>query len=226
VCKIHYFCLEILIDEVMLDLQRFGNIPFNYAALEEMLNGYQSPYDKVSALEKSGEIVRLKKGMYVVSDRISRKPVSRELIANHLYGMSYVSLETALSRYGLIPETVRTVRSVTTKRAKRFENTFGRFEYVTVPSGYFSIGISQQIVENEYAYLIATPEKAICDLVLATPRLRLQSVRAMQTWLEEDLRMDFSAVEHWNTEIVRQCVEVGKKKGELSQVFKFLKQYI
>jgi predicted transcriptional regulator of viral defense system len=158
----------------------------------------------------------------VVSDKISRKPVSRELIANHLYGASYISLETALSHYGLIPEKVFAVRSVTPKRAKQYENVFGRFEYVTVPAGYYSIGIRQQIVDNEYAYLIATPEKAICDLILATPRLRLQSVRAVQTYLEEDLRMDFSMVEHWDTEIVRQCIEVGRKKRELELLLEFL----
>jgi hypothetical protein len=52
-------------------------------------------------------------------------------------------------------------------------------------------------------------------MILTTPRLRLQSVRAMQTYLEEDLRIDFSAVEHWDTEIVKQCTEAGRKKREL-----------
>ncbi|KAA6349994.1 hypothetical protein EZS27_002610 [termite gut metagenome] len=102
----------------MIDLEKFGNIPFNHAALLEMLPGYQSPNDKVSAMEKRGDIVRLKKGLYVVSDKISRKKISHELIANHLYGVSYVSLETALSHYGLILEKVFTIRSMTTKRAK------------------------------------------------------------------------------------------------------------
>ena len=182
----------------MLDLEKFKNIPFTYAALKEMLPDYQSPCDIVSAMEKRGDIVRLKKGLYVVSEKISRKSISRELIANHLYGVSYISLETALSHYGLIPEHVYSVRSITSKRAKRFSNTFGHFEYVTMPAEYFSIGIRQEIIDNEYAYLIATPEKAVCDLILVTPHLRLQSLRAMQTCLEDDFRIDFSAVEHWN----------------------------
>jgi hypothetical protein len=116
------------------------------------------------------------------------------------------------------------VRSVTPKRAKQYENAFGRFEYITVPADYYSIGIRQQIVDNEYAYLIATPEKAICDLILATPYLRLQSVRAVQSYLEEDLRMDFSAVGHWDTEIVRQCAEMGRKKRELGLLVKLLSE--
>jgi hypothetical protein len=206
----------------MPELEKFGNIPFTYAALAEMLPDYQSPFDKDSSMEKRGEIVRLKKGLYVVSDKISRKLVSLELIANHLYGTSYVSLETALSHYGLIPERVYAVRSMTTKRAKRFDNVFGRFEYITVPVGYYSPGICRQTVNNEYAYLIASPEKAICDLILATPNLRLRTVRAMQTYLEDDLRMDFSAVEHWDTKIVRQCVETGRKQWELKLLARFL----
>jgi predicted transcriptional regulator of viral defense system len=142
------------------------------------------------------------------------------LIANHLYGPSYVSFETALAFYGLIPEKVFAVRSATFKRTKRFENAVGNFEYITVPPAYYSIGISQQTVENEYTYLLATPEKALCDLILATPNLRLQSAKAMRAYLEEDLRIDFSTVEHWNTEIVRQCVEAGRKQRELKLLLK------
>jgi hypothetical protein len=166
-------------------------------------------------MEKHGDIIRLKKGLYVVSPKISRKPLSRELIANHLYGPSYVSFETALAFYGLIPEKVFTVRSATFKRAKQYENTVGRFEYITVPQDYYSIGIRQQTVENEYAYLIALPEKALCDLILTTPNLRLQSVKAMRIYLEEDLRIDFSVLQSVDTTIIKQCIENGRKKNEL-----------
>jgi hypothetical protein len=173
-------------------------------------------------MEKRGEIVRLKKGLYVVSEKISRKKISRELIANHLYGISYISLETALSHYGLIPEKVFALRSITTKRAKQFENAFGSFEYISVPLDYFSIGIRQEIVDNEYAYLIATPEKALCDLILATPpNLRLRSVNAMQAYLEDDLRIDFSTVQNIDLNIIRQCVEAGRKKGALGLLLEF-----
>jgi hypothetical protein len=212
----------------MLDLQKFGNIPFNYTALEELLHDYQSPYDKVSAMEKRGDIVRLKKGLYVVSDKISCKIISKELVANQLYGPSYISFETALAFYGLIPEKVFAVRAATFKRAKRFENAVGRFEYVTVPENYYSIGISQQTVDGEYTYLLATPEKALCDLILSARNLRLQSVKAMQIYLEEDLRIDFSGLQGINTEIIRQCVEMGRKKGKLGLLlcllYNFMKQ--
>jgi predicted transcriptional regulator of viral defense system len=203
-------------------LEKFGNIPINNAVLYGITNDYKFQRNKVASMEKRGDIVRLKKGLYVVSDKISRKTLSRELIANHMCGPSYVSFETALAFYGIIPEKVFAVRSATFKRAKRFENAVGNFEYITIPTAYYSIGISQQTVDDEYTYLLATPEKALCDLILATSNLRLQSVKAMQAYLEEDMRIDFSAVEHWDTKILRQCIEVGRKKVELRLLEKFL----
>lgn len=208
----------------MDELEKFGNIPIDNNVLSDITGNYKFPRNKVASMEKRGDIVRLKKGLYVVSDKISRKKISRELIANHLYGVSYLSLETALSHYGLIPEKVYSIRSITTKRAKQFENAFGRFEYLTMPADYFSIGIRQQIVDNEYSYLIATPEKALCDLILATPNLRLQSLKAVQKYLEDDLRIDFSMVQDIDFDIIRQCVQLGRKKMELGLLEKFLKK--
>jgi len=207
---------------MIFELEKYKNIPLESSVLQNLVNDYKFPRNKVSALEKQGYIIRLKKGLYVVSEKISRKSISRELIANHLYGPSYISLETALAYYGLIPERVYAMRSVCMKLHKQYDTPFGHFEYVKVPEKYYPIGVRQEIVNNEYAFLIATPEKAICDLILATLRLRLQSVRAVQTYLEDDLRIDFSAVEHWDTGIVRQCVEEGRKKSELRLLLEFL----
>ena len=209
----------------MVALEHFRNIPFESSVLQNLLSNYKFPRNKVSALEKRGQIIRLKKGLYVVSDKISRNTLSRELIANHLYGPSYISFETALAFYGLIPEKVFAMRSATFKRAIRFENVVGNFEYITVQKKYYSIGISQQTVDNEYTYMLATPEKALCDLILATPNLRLQSVKAMQIYLEEDLRIDFDVLKSIDNEIIRQCIETGRKKRELMQLLLFLNDF-
>jgi len=208
----------------MIELEGYRNIPIESSVLQDLMGNYKFPRNKVSALEKRGKIIRLKKGLYVVSNKISRKQISRELIANHLYGPSYVSFETALAIYGLIPEKVFTVRSATFKRAIHFENTVGNFEYITVPQNYYPIGISQQTIDNEYIYLLATPEKALCDVILATRNLRLQSVKAMQIYLEEDLRIDFSVLHNIDMEIIRLCVEAGRKKRGLGLLLKLLDQ--
>lgn len=209
----------------MLDLARFGNIPVDYSTLVSVLGSYRSPKDKIVALEKQQRLIRIKKGLFVVDPKVSKIEISRELIANHLYGPSYISLESALSYYGLIPERVYNVRSVTTKRAKQYTTPLGEFDYRTVPSTYFSIGIQQEQTESKSVFLIASPEKALCDMILLTSGLRLQSVKAVKTYLEENLRIDVSEKKVWNPEIIRECIETGKKKNELTQLLKLLKNY-
>lgn len=208
----------------MKELQNFGIIPIDYNVLANALNGYRSVNDKISLLEKKGIIIRLKKGLYILSSEISQQSLSRELVANHLYGPSYISLESALSFYGLIPEKVYAIRSVTTKRAKHYDTQLGSFEYTTIPKDYYSIGIRQEIVNNEYAYLIATPEKAICDMILSNKKFRIQSVKAMQIYLEEDLRIDLSMLKTLNKEIIINCIETRTKQTELTQLLKLLEK--
>jgi len=203
---------------------KFGIIPIDFNVLATALSGFQSPKDKITILEKNGSIIRLKKGLFVVSPETSHQTISRELVANHLYGPSYISLESALSFYGLIPEKVFAIRSVTTKRAKQFATALGNFEYLTIPQDYYSIGIRQEIVNNEYAYLIASPEKAICDMIWSVRNFRIQSVKAMKIFLEEDLRIDLSVIKTYNTDIIKSCIETGIKKTELTQLLKLLEK--
>lgn len=205
-------------------LEQFGIIPIDFEALETVLTEYKYPKDKVSRMEKNGELLRIKKGLFVVSPEIHHMTISKELIANHLYGPSYLSLESALSFYKLIPERVHTVRSMTSKRSKSYTTPLGIFDYVSAPKEYFQVGIRQEIVNERFAFLIASPEKAICDLIVATSGLRIQSVKAMQIYLEEDMRIDLSAIENFDLQIVRQCIDSGRKKTELKQLFKLLQK--
>ena len=204
-------------------LNQFGIIPIDTAALKAALDDYKSPKDKITTLEQSGLLIRLKRGLFVVAPMVHSQPLSKELIANHIYGPSYISLQTALSFYGLIPERVHTVCSMTTKRSSSFINPLGNFDYISVPAAYFAIGIRQEIVNNNYAYLIATPEKALCDMIVETKGLKLQSIKAMQNYLEEDLRIDLSVIEHYDIDIINQCIELGSKKRELTLLYKLLK---
>lgn len=205
-------------------LAQFGIIPIGFNALADVFHDYQSPQNKIAALERAGSLTRLKKGAYLVSRKIHGQVFSRELVANHLYGPSYVSLESALAHYGLIPERVHVVRSLTTKRARKFTTPLGDFEYVTAPADYYAIGIRQQIVEKQYAYLIASPEKAVCDMIVATRGLRLQSPGAVRAWLEQDMRADFEAITAFDPEIIMQCAACGKKRIELTHFHNLLKK--
>ena len=206
-------------------LSAVKNTPIDFATLISILPRYKSPKDKIASLEKKEMLIRLKKGLFVVHPSISREILSKELIANHLYGPSYISLESALSYHHLIPERVYQISSVTMKRGKKYHTSLGVFNYQNVPVDYFSIGVEQKFTESQAIFLIATPEKALCDQILLTKGLRLQSVKSIKLFLEEDLRIDLSERSHWDIEIIKSCISVGKKKNELTMLLKLLQSY-
>lgn len=207
----------------MEPLLQFGIIPMDYASLKAANPLIKSLKDKISDLEKQGKIIRLKRGLYVASPLVSGKEPSIELIANHLYGPSYVSMESALRFYGLIPESVYNTSSITLKRSRTFTNSFGQFEYLFSQSDYYSIGINQ-VIQDDYAFLIASPEKALCDLIIYTPKLRIRSIKSLQIYLEEDLRFDMTEFYKMNVSIFEQCVKVSKKKETINNIIKLLKK--
>ena len=87
-------------------LNEIGPVPVTTSIIESLYPELKSPDKKVVWLEKNGYIIRLKRGLYVVNPEHSGKTLSSELIANHLYAPSYISMSTALRYYGLIPEAV------------------------------------------------------------------------------------------------------------------------
>lgn len=117
----------------MEQLVDFGIIPIDYASLQTTFPSFKAFKDKVSDLERKGSIIRVKRGLYVVSPAVSGKEISVELIANHLYGPSYISMESALRFYGLIPERVYNTSSMTIKRSRTLTNSFGQFNYIYCP---------------------------------------------------------------------------------------------
>ncbi|MBP1672830.1 MAG: hypothetical protein H6Q25_645 [Bacteroidetes bacterium] len=207
---------------MIFNFEKFRNVPIASVVLQHLLSDYQFPKNKIISLEKDGTILRLKKGLYVVTEKFTGKTISRELIANHLYGPSYISLETALSYFNMIPERVYEVRSMTTKRSKNFNTKLGVFTYQTTSKEYFSIGLRIENFENEIAFLIATPTKALCDLIVSTSHLRIQSLKAMQSYLLEDLRIEQEWIKDLDLDIVYQSIPFSKKKNELN----FLAQVI
>jgi len=126
-----------------------------------------SPDQKKEAIKKAvsrwrdrGWIRSLKKGLYELA--YPRDLVIPDLyIANRIYEPSYVSLETALSHYSIIPEVSMAVTSITTKPTRRFKNSHGLFLYRTVKPRAFT-GYYIETV-NLYSVFIAEPEKAVAD---------------------------------------------------------------
>jgi len=207
----------------MNELGVFKNIPVQTSAIASLYPNITSANRKVANLEKLGRIIRLKRGMYVVNPNESGKLLSLGLIGNLLYGPSYVSMLTALREYGLIPERVEVIESMTTHLTVSFENPVGTFEYHHCAKDYYSIGITQR-EEEEVTYLIATPEKALCDYIVCTPRLPLRFIKDTYIFLEEDLRLDMDAFMKMNVDIFRQCAAVSKKQQAINNLIKILER--
>ena len=132
--------------------------------LMPLLADYTNPSDFISRLVKKGDLIRLKNGFFVIAEKIKDQPVPYGPIANLLYGPSYLSFEWALSYYGMIPEGVYVITSVSTLKSRNFKTPLGTFDYTYLRHARYSIGIEQQ--ENSSGrFLIATPEKALADLV-------------------------------------------------------------
>lgn len=171
----------------------------DYPTLMGSLSEYAQPRDRISRLLRSGSIIRVKKGLYVRND--SRDPYSREVLANLLYGPSYISFEYALSFHGLIPEAVFMVSSATTGRHKRFSTPVGEFEYLHLPERFYAPGVEWRPVDSRRGCLIASAAKALFDtLYLRIPRIENDDMEAHlfeNLRLDEDEfdRIDFSAIE-------------------------------
>jgi hypothetical protein len=159
----------------------------DYRIVMDALKGYAYPRKALSDALKRGALSRIKKGLYIQSGR-GIPPYSREVLANMIYGPSYISLEYALAYYGLIPERVEEVTSVTTGKNKSFDTAAGKFSYTHMPRPYYCLGFGRKEFGDDRAFLIAYPEKAVADRVLRE-RCRF-SLRAMREFLFENLRID------------------------------------
>ncbi len=200
---------------------KFGSVPITSGILQRTLQQYRSPRSRIHLLQQRGDLVFLRRDLYLCK---TPQGYSRGLIANHLLGPSYVSYETVLSDLGIIPERVYCVRSSCIGRSRSFENETGRYEYIQVPQSYFEVGLRSVETEQGYYYLSATPEKALCDLVLATPGLRIQSLKAAREYLEIYLRADMEAIYRMDAEIIADCIAVAhKKKADLKQIERLIR---
>ena len=169
--------------------RRIDREVFDYRQVTDCLRDYAKPRDKIGALLASGFLVRVRKGLYVFGETWRRQPVAREALANLIYGPSYISLEYALGYYGLIPERVETVTSVTTGKARRFQTSFGLFTYRPLSAARYAAGMTLE-ESGSGSFFIATPEKALADFVWADRRFRPADVVGFADYLHDDLRID------------------------------------
>ena len=127
----------------------------------------------------SGEIYRVRRGFYCLSDEYLHRSVSPLNLAQQIHGPSYISLESALSYHGWIPEAVRAITSTSLGRSRKFDTPIGLFTFARVPQQEFFSGVIRTSGERGDSFFLATPLKALsdyvyvnrCDWVCAEPLL-------------------------------------------------------
>lgn len=171
-----------------------------------LLGEYKRPRDWITRMVKNGELVRLRNGLYLITDK-DKDPLPYEQVANILYGPSYVSLEWALWFYGIIPDRVTTVTSMALGRAKEYHTPIGDFIYHPLSADRYSIGVDQKKSPSSAGgFLMATREKALADFVFVTCKGLNQ----------EELRVELIESKRLNIEIIRELdkdllSEIGKR---------------
>lgn len=188
-------------------LEPLSEAPFPMAVLNDFLKEYSQPGFKAHMMVKEGKLIRLKRGWFCVNPKYSKKSINHGVVANVLYdGPSYVSIETALSYYGLIPERTMGMTSVVTGRSKTFKTPIGWFSYKSIPEDLFPIG-----VRSVDGYLMASPEKALCDYLYTRKDLRIYSPKTLASYLEEDVRFDFDSFANHDPQIFAAYAACGHK---------------
>lgn len=204
-------------------LAQIGNIPVTSSVIASLYPDIRGKNQKISQLVRSKEIIRLKRGLFVVSPKITEVPLSTELIANHLYTPSYVSMSSALRYYGLIPETVYLTQSMAIKHSRTFETPVGNFSYTQMDRNAFYIGLCN-IEKDNFSFIIATPEKALCDLIANSPMVNLRYINEARQYLEDDVRIDIDSFYEMDLSIFNEYIKVGKKSNSISTLVELLKQ--
>ena len=205
-------------------IKEYAEAPISRQLILELLSDYQSPNDKISELLKSKELISIKRGLYITGPKLDLPSPEPFLIANHLRGPSYVSLESALSYWNMIPERVYEISSVTIKTSKIYKTPIGRFRYQQLKVPYYSYGITNIEYSPKQTMLVASPEKALCDKVVLTPKINLRSVKQTQEFLMEDLRMDSEVLSTLDLEVMELWIKNAPKRSSLKMLIKTLNE--
>jgi predicted transcriptional regulator of viral defense system len=173
--------------------------------------------NKLEYWQKKHYLIQLRKSLYILG--YLRHSVDPLILASKMYPPAYVSLETALAYYGIIPEAVFTVTSVTSRETKTFSNDFGKFTYQKIKKSTF--GGYETITKKEFgiSYNLAVPEKALMDFFY----LNRNILDGTQTQFEG---YRFSEDFKYSKKKLMQFAKAFKNKKVLMLTNNFIKFYV
>lgn len=141
---------------------------------------------------KKGYLIRLRQGFFSFPE-YKYRPDYAYYFANRIYQPSYISLHTALSFYGMIPESVVQITSVTSLKTSSFTNDFGEYIYKNVKED-MMFGYDLKPIADNKSILFATPEKALLDLLYLYPFYNngqeLEELRLDENFMHEEFKID------------------------------------
>ena len=141
---------------------------------------------------KKGYLIRLRQGYFAFSE-YKHKPDYALYFANRIYRPSYISLHTALAFYGMIPEAVVQITSITSLKTASFTNDFGEYSYNNIKEN-LMFGYELKPIADNRTIQFAAPEKALLDLLYLYPfydsQQELEELRLDEDYLQEDLNKE------------------------------------
>ena len=176
---------------------------------------YSNIYNKIAYEEKNNNLIKLKRGLYETN-----KNADPLTIANVLLSPSYISFETALAYYGMIPERVYAIKSATFKKNKKkeYKNNFGLFLYQDVNLNAYPYDINQIEIDG-VKVMMASKEKALLDLLsVISPR---NNKKELTDLLFDDLRIDEVLFDELDKDKIIKLCELYSSK-----TLKILKKYL
>lgn len=198
-----------LLQDFRMDIIERINLEFKTSVLPlSLLNSIladKSVDARKSLLKRAcqkGDLIRVKNGLYLIGQKKRKTPISLFEVSNLITEPSYISLESALSFYGLIPEAVYTTTSVTTKSSQEVKSPVGQFSYAYLKTDYFNFGFYRH-KNGDDKFLIATPLKALIDYIVVMKK----NYKTVEE-IEEDIRFDFEEFKSFKNFVNKEKVNV------------------
>jgi hypothetical protein len=210
--------------EIAQSIQQYASYPIPHHVMSWLLRKYRQPNDKIHYLIRDGLLEQVRRGLYIAGPAITPFRPEPFLMANHILGPSYVSLESALAYHGLIPEKVYEISSVTIKARRKFSTPLGVFSYTKLPLPYYSYGIRSVEVDSQHRFLIASPEKALFDKIITTAGVEFRSKNNVTTYLQQDLRVDIDALKELDVSLMETWIPTSPKRNSLSLLMEVIRQ--
>ena len=195
VSKNHYICRVLETKRSKMDFLTFKErmYPMGCFNINQVLL-WEKDFDRNNLTRwcRRGLLVKLRNQYYAFPEYRQVPDFSR-YVANRIYAPSYISLHSALSFYGMIPEEVVQLTSVTTLKTARFENDFGTFHYQNVKTPFY-FGFEIKTIQSGRGLLFATPEKALLDLLYLNPYYRteqdMEELRLDEDYMQNELNLE------------------------------------